>query len=158
MIHLAALVVVLFGLVEAPPLCIGLTPPVTAPTIASFAPSGRYSGHWGIDYAVDDATPVAAAGFGWVSHSGVVAGNRTVTIDHGGGLKTSYSYLDTNQVGRGAVVERGTVVGTVGMLHGGEDPGLHFSVRLDGLYVDPDRYLGCPAYELPAALRLVPVN
>lgn len=139
------------------PACVGLTAPVPDAVVAWFAPVGSYAGHWGIDYETPSDRRVRAAAPGWVSFSGTVAGNRTVTIDHGGGLKTSYSYLDEIWVGRGAYVDSGSVVGTAGRLHFDERSGVHFSTRIDGIYVDPRSLLGCPDYAMPDALRLVPV-
>lgn len=138
--------------------CIGLSTPVSAPVGDGFAPTGTYSGHWGIDYDTESSQVVRAAAAGRVSFSGIVAGNRTVTVDHGGGLKSSYSYLAEAWVGRGASVSMGSALGTSGLLHGLATPGLHFSARIDGIYVDPATLLGCPAFAIPAALRLVPAE
>jgi len=138
--------------------CVGLSAPVAGPVVTGFAPTGTYAGHWGIDYDAEPGQVVRAAAAGWVSFSGIVAGNRTVTVDHGGELKTSYSYLAEVWVRRGAAVSTGSVVGTSGTLHGQETPGLHFSTRIDGAYVDPSKLLGCPAFSIPAALHLVPAQ
>ncbi len=144
------------GVQPAVQACVGLSAPVAASVTEHFAPVGAYAGHWGIDYQTNAGQRVGAAAPGWVSFAGVVAGNTTVTVDHGGGLKTSYSYLDEVWVGRGATVSSGSVVGTSGSLHGGEETGLHFSTRIDGVYVDPAPLLGCPSYTISDALRLVP--
>ena len=61
-----------------------------------------------------------------------MAGNRTITIDHGGGLKTSYSYLETASAGAWRVIA-GEVIARSGMSHGSD--ALHFSVRIDGVYM-----------------------
>lgn len=134
--------------------CVGLGHPVPAPIVRGFAPAGAYAGHWGVDYQVAVGTGVRAAGDGTVTFAGVVAGNSTVTIDHGGGLKTSYSYLAERAVGRGQWVRRGATIGRSG-IHG-ELELLHVSVRVDGGYVDPAGYLGCHAAPPGPALRLVP--
>ncbi len=84
----------------------------------------------------------------------MVAGNRTITIDHGGGLKTSYSYLEERWIGYGSVVSGGQPLGTVGAAHG--DDGLHFSVRIHGEYVDPEPRIRCRPLDLSGAIRLVP--
>lgn len=133
--------------------CVGLRSPVDGPITGSFAPVGRYSGHWGIDLAVEEKSEVRPAAPGFVSFSGSVAGNETVTIDHGGGLKTSYSYLSERLVARGAWVGLGTRVARTGLAHGSE--GLHFSVRIDGLYRDPALVLGCLDLIPADGLRLV---
>ncbi len=90
------------------------------------------------------------------SFAGVVAGNQTVTVDHGGGLRTSYSYLADVLVKRGQRVEGSTTLGTSGVAHGSE--GLHFSVRVGGTYVDPLSIIGCRLSNPSKALRLVPLR
>lgn len=122
------------------PGCAGLQTPVDGPIVEAFAPLGRYAGHWGVDFAVPIGTPVGAAAPGTVTFVGVVVGNRTVTIDHGG-LKTSYSYLVSASTRRGRVVRTGDVIGRSG--YHGERPSLHLSVRVDGVYVDPEPVLTC---------------
>lgn len=137
---------------ESPP-CVGLRWPVAGDVIAPYAPQGRYAGHWGIDIAAGSGSMVGAAASGRVTFAGDVAGNRTVTIDHGGGLRTSYSYLDERSVRAGSWIEPGETVGRSGSPHA--SPGLHFSVRVSGAYVDPLAWLGCQTYEPARALRLV---
>lgn len=133
--------------------CVGLSPPVSGDIVRRYEPSGRYEGHWGIDFRDLDDAIVRAAAAGRVSFSGVVVENRTVTIDHGGGLRSSYSFLDTAGAGRGTFLRRGDQVGRAGP--DGEHGRLHFSVRLDGRYVDPEPLLGCRRSAPSAALRLV---
>ncbi len=106
--------------------CLGLSYPVQGPIVSGFAPVGRYAGHWGVDFSAPAGTQVTASASGRVSFSGNVVGNSTVTVEHGGGLRTSYSYLATRIVFAGQHVGRGAVVGTAGTSHGG----LHFSVRV----------------------------
>ena len=79
----------------------GPQPPVTGEIIRGFAPAGRYAGHWGIDYATPFGSPVAAPYSGLVTFAGSVAGRLSVTIEHGGGLRSSLSYLSTVTVTRG---------------------------------------------------------
>jgi murein DD-endopeptidase MepM/ murein hydrolase activator NlpD len=136
--------------------CAGLTPPVDGPALQAFAPTGRFSGHWGVDWGVPAGTDVRAAGPGRVTFAGFVAGNLTVTVDHGGGLRTSYSYLSTVVVERGEHVSESTSLGTSGAGHG--SPLLHFSVRLGPTYVDPLRIVGCRLAGPAKALRLIPVR
>lgn len=102
-------------------------------------------GHRGVDVAAETGSPVRASAAGVVSFAGSVAGNLTVTVDHGGNLLTTYSFLGSTAVSRGAAVERGTAVGTVGRGHVGSTmpPHVHLSARRDGFYLDPvELYLG----------------
>jgi len=134
--------------------CVGLDRPVSGAVIRVYGPVGRYSGHWGTDLAALPGTSVRAAAGGTVTFAGSVVDNLTVTIAHGGGLKTSYSYLSELAVAAGALVGRGGLVGRSGPSHG--DDALHFSVRVDGVYVNPESMLGCRARGPDTALRLVP--
>ena len=136
--------------------CVGLSPPVDGIVTVPFDPGPGYEGHWGIDYEGDHDGLVQAAAGGTVIFSGRVVYNRVVTIDHGGGLWTSYSYLGHVTVLRGEEVGRGTVVGTVGGDTGHGD--VHLSVRIDGEYVDPLRVMGCLARAPSAGLRLVGIR
>jgi murein DD-endopeptidase MepM/ murein hydrolase activator NlpD len=137
-------------------LCAGLARPVEGPLQRGFAPTGRYSGHWGTDWGVPEGTNIRAAGPGKVTYAGTIAGNMTLTIDHGGGLRTSYSYLSAVMVRRGDHVTEATTLGMSGVDHG--SPALHFSVRIGPTYVDPLAILGCRLTEPSRALRLVPVG
>ena len=121
-----------------------LIPPVDAVVERFFeAPSSPYGpGHRGLDYAVAGGTRVRAAGAGVVSWAGSVAGNLTVTIDHGGGLESTYSILASIEVQRGEVVDEGRFIGSVGHDHESGSGGLHFGVKLNDAYVDPLDYLG----------------
>ena len=133
--------------------CVGLSPPVIGEVVHGFEPTGRYSGHWGIDYEDGEPQQVRAAASGRVTFTGTVAGNLTVSLDHGGGLRTSYSFLDDVLVVRGQWVRRGGVVGEAA---GGFDHGLiHFSVRRSGVYVDPEPLLGCRSRAPGGAVWLV---
>ena len=133
--------------------CVGLRAPVDAELIHGFQPVGRYDGHWGIDFDRPTDPRVRAAASGIVSYAGTVVDNRTVTIDHGGGLKTSYSYLDEIVVRRGMWMSRGAVVGSVGS--DSDHGAVHLSVRIEGRYVDPEPMLGCRLAAPSRALRLV---
>ena len=159
--HFAA-VVIAAALLVAPStggdaeLCAGLTRPLHGPVQREFAPTGRYSGHWGVDWVVPEGTEVRAAGAGTVTFAGTVAGNLTLTVNHGGGLRTSYSYLSVLLVENGDHVAEATTLGASGGGHG--TPALHFSVRVGSAYVDPLRVVGCRFATLSHALRLVPVR
>lgn len=133
--------------------CVGLEWPVSGPVVAGFQPINRYEGHWGTDIGANAGTVVRAAAAGHVTFAGVVVANQTVTLDHGGGLKTSYSYLSETFVVRGQRLRPGDVVGVSGEAHGSES--VHLSVRINGTYVDPVGWFGCHTYQPSRALRLV---
>ena len=136
--------------------CVGLDPPSDGVITYRFEPGPGYEGHWGIDYSGDSDGYARAAAPGYVAFSGTVAGNLVITVDHGGGLMTSYSYLGMAMVTRGLQVARGTVVGRLGPGHLHHD--LHFSARIEGSYVDPEEVLGCQPRSPSVGLSLVPVG
>ena len=76
----------------------GWTWPVTGPVIRGFdLPDDPYgSGHRGIDIAVSVGTTIVAPADGAVSFAGPVGGRLFLTIDHGGGLSSTYSWLTTD--------------------------------------------------------------
>ncbi len=148
------LIALFAALLLVPPVapCSWFLPPVEGRPAAGFAPQGRYEGHWGVDWEVPVGTLIRAVAPGTVTFSGVVVGNRTVTIHHGGGLRTSYSYLSTILVSPGELVARGRAVGRSGLERG--EPRAHLSLRIGAQYLDPLLLLGCRDRSPMAALRL----
>lgn len=130
-----------------------LTAPVDGPVTARFAPTGQYSGHFGVDYATASGSSVRAPASGRVTFAGTVAGMRTLTIEPVPGLKVSLSYLESLAVLQGQWVIGGQVVAAAGAPHG--VPGVHLSTRLDGRYVDPLSQMGCRGTDISRGLRLV---
>jgi len=137
---LAALSLIL-SMIPSAGVCHGLALPLDVVIVAPFAPIGRYEGHWGIDIATPAGSDIAAVGPGTVSFEGSVAGRRSVTIDHGGGIRTSYSYLSGILVTVGESVLEGTAVGTSG-LHDGVSA-FHLSLRRGSVYLDPHVFSRC---------------
>ena len=141
--------------------CYGLALPDDAVIVVPFAPVGRYEGHWGVDIAASGGSGVATVGPGTISFAGSVAGRNSVTVDHGGGIRTSYSYLADISVVVGHSVPIGAVVGTVGV-HG-HQPAFHLSLRIGSTYMDPLVLGHCsavpgPALWLAATSREYPVK
>jgi murein DD-endopeptidase MepM/ murein hydrolase activator NlpD len=142
------------ALVVATSICPAVTAPVDGPIVGRFEPIGRYSGHWGVDYATPVGSEVAAVAAGVVSFAGSVAGRRSVSIDHGRGLVTTVSYLDEVLVPTGAFVERGDPIALSGLAH--DVAAVHLSLRIDGIYVDPFFLFRCRVGDISDALSLVP--
>ncbi len=133
--------------------------PVVGPVTRGFDPpdSPFGSGHRGIDIAAPVGTPVRAATAGTVTFAGPVGGRLFVTVDHGSGLESTYSFLDSIAVRRGDVVSPGQAIARSGTGHaGGNVPALHFGVKLADAYVDPLGYLG--PVEVWRFIRLAPLG
>lgn len=101
-----------------------------------------YRAHLGVDFAADEGTPVFVTAFGTVSsvNEDDFYG-LTVTVDHGGGLKSVYSGLSEAFVEQGEELARGTTIGTVGSSAHCEaalGAHLHFEAKLDGENMDPE--------------------
>lgn len=116
------------------------TPPVAGSVQRGFVPppSPYAAGHRGVDLAASAGEPVAAAMGGVVSFSGGVAGVGWVTVDHGGGLDTTYGPLSPRAVAAGDHVAQGSLLGFIadGAAH------LDWGARLEGEYIDPLTLLG----------------
>ncbi|HUP74580.1 MAG TPA: M23 family metallopeptidase [Acidimicrobiales bacterium] len=125
-------------------------PPVDAPISDSYRPPATSygPGNRGIEYATRPGTAVGASAAGFVAFAGIIAYERYVSIDHEGGVRTTYSYLETIEVVAGQRVARGDVVGEAGDL-------LHFGARRFGLYIDPASLFESTP---PSRARLVPVR
>ena len=118
--------------------------PVVGVVIRGYDPpdSPYGSGHRGIDIAAPIGTPVHSAAAGTVTFAGRVGGHLFVTVNHGGGLVSTYSWLSELRVARNDVVTAGQVIALSGPGHPGVLPAhLHFGAKLDGAYVDPFDYL-----------------
>lgn len=114
--------------------------PIGGAVVREFAPpAARYgSGHRGVDLEAAPGEPVRAALAGTVAFAGQVAGQRWVTLDHGGGLRTTYGVLEALAVAQGERVAAGD---GLGVLAGGADH-LDWGATRDGTYVDPLTLLG----------------
>ncbi|MEO8425020.1 MAG: peptidoglycan DD-metalloendopeptidase family protein, partial [Actinomycetota bacterium] len=133
--------------------------PVNGPVTRGFDPPGSPfgAGHRGIDIAAPVGTLVRAPATGVVSFAGNVGGRLFVTIDHGGGLLSTCSFLSAIFVHKGDLVVQGQGIALSGTGHLGDTtPNVHLGVRLNGEYVDPLDYLS-PA-SVVDLIRLAPIE
>ncbi len=95
-------------------------------------------GHRGVDLRATMGATVASAGDGVVAFAGQVAGRGVVTVDHPGGLRTTYEPVAAS-LPVGAVVRRGERLGVVTGQPGHCSPGtcLHWGLRREAAYLDP---------------------
>ena len=104
------------------------------------AGSGTF--HHGIDIAVNTGAPIVAAKAGRVISSSYhySMGNHVI-IDHGGGIYTVYMHASKLLVSVGQDVSQGQTIALVGSTGMSTGPHLHFSVKLNGQYVNPMNYV-----------------
>lgn len=115
------------------------------------------SRHLGWDLDGDVGDPVRATQGGQV----VLADEHfysggTVILDHGQGLFSLYFHLSAFEVKPGQTISRGATLGRVGKTGRVTGPHLHFSMKIDDVYVDPHALLDLPWSTLlgPAAGRI----
>jgi murein DD-endopeptidase MepM/ murein hydrolase activator NlpD len=101
----------------------------------------RTAGQRGIDIRASPAAEVRAPADGVVHFAGVVVDRPVLSIDHGGGVLSSYEPVETT-LHKGDVVRRGQVIGTLAAGHCASRACLHFGVRIAGEYVSPLLFLG----------------
>jgi murein DD-endopeptidase MepM/ murein hydrolase activator NlpD len=104
--------------------------------------TNRREFHKGIDIATRIGTPVIAPADGLVVHVGK-EGNfgRMIAINHGYNLKTRYGHLSKYRIKKGQHVKRGQTIGEVGNSGRCTGPHLHYEVLLNGVPVNPIRYI-----------------
>jgi murein DD-endopeptidase MepM/ murein hydrolase activator NlpD len=98
--------------------------------------------HYGVDMACPTGTPYYAAHAGTVTIAGWYGGYGIgVKIDHGNGVETVYGHASKIIVQVGQHVEAGQQVGFVGTTGDSTGPHLHFEVNVNGVHLDPMKYL-----------------
>jgi len=108
---------------------------------------GRSSGggfHNGIDYEGKVGEPIYAAADGVINHQNwYYQYGRTVKISHADNFETLYAHMSRFEttLAPGSRVKRGDVIGYVGSTGRSTGPHLHFSVIVDGQFVDPEPYV-----------------
>ena len=121
--------------------------PVSGPITDYFGPresptAGASSNHMGIDIGCSYGVPIAAADAGVVTVAewGESGGNY-VMIDHGNGFVTMYLHNSSLAVSVGDVVSQGQTIAYAGSTGYTTGTHCHFSVFLNGSYVNPLDYL-----------------
>ena len=98
--------------------------------------------HHGIDIANEEGMSIKASADGIVTYSNWEGSyGKLIVVDHGYGFSTRYGHLQRFIVNVGQRVKTGQVIGFMGNTGRSTAPHLHFEVRVNGVPVDPLKYL-----------------
>ena len=98
--------------------------------------------HEGLDISNRSGTVVIASGSGMISDTGTdLSHGKFVVISHGFGMTSRYNHLNKVLVKAGQKVKRGDKIGEVGLTGRTTGPHLHYEVRVNGIPVNPMRYV-----------------
>ncbi|MBE1528591.1 murein DD-endopeptidase MepM/ murein hydrolase activator NlpD [Sphingopyxis sp. OAS728] len=108
--------------------------------------TGAGAMHSGLDFPGPMGTPILAAAPGRVVYVGQKSGyGNVVEVDHGQGILTRYAHLSGFTSKVGAQVAAGEQIAKMGSTGRSTGSHLHFEVRLNGVAVNPRRFLEAKA-------------
>ena len=104
--------------------------------------SGEGEFHTGVDIAAPAGVAIHATGDGIVHSAQAENGyGNAVVIDHGYGFQTLYGHMASFTVTAGQHVEKGQVIGYVGVTGRTTGPHVHYEIRINNTPVNPHKYL-----------------
>lgn len=102
----------------------------------------RKSSHTGLDISAPKGTPIKVIANGTVVFAEDKGSyGNLVKVDHGNGVETWYAHTSKMYVKVGQKVKSGDVIAAVGSTGNSTGPHLHLEVRINGVHVNPQRYL-----------------
>lgn len=117
--------------------------------------SGKWSNHFGTDYAATTGTEIMSTANGTIDFAGRKGGyGKCVIVKHNSTYTTLYAHMSKIKSGiqKGAYVKQSDVIGFVGSTGYATGPHLHYEFWIDGKQVDPYKQ------ELPPAAPLKEEN
>ena len=113
--------------------------PVQGDLISTYGPKDGGLHNDGINIAASRGTAVKAAQSGVVAYvgDGIEGYGNLVLVRHDKGYITAYAHLDSMSVKRGAVLNKGQVLGKVGATGNVKTPQLHFEIRKGTKAINP---------------------
>ena len=103
---------------------------------------GRQKMHRGVDYGAPTGTPIRAVADGTVKYAGRKGANgNLIVLRHANGFVTLYAHLHdiADGIRAGKKVSKKTVIGEVGSTGRSTGPHLHFGMKRNGKYVNPQK-------------------
>ncbi len=98
--------------------------------------------HNGLDIATQKGTPILATADGVVTFAGTKGlMGKLIVIDHGYGMVTRYAHIHKMLKKRGDAVKKGDTIALVGNTGRSTGSHLHYEVHLDGIPVNPAKYI-----------------
>jgi murein DD-endopeptidase MepM/ murein hydrolase activator NlpD len=129
------------------PASLRMAVPVAGPRSGSFGLRRVFNGqarspHSGMDIAAPEGTPITAPLPGRVIDTGdYFFSGQCLWLDHGSGVLSLYAHLSRFDAQLGQDLQTGQTLGAVGATGRVTGPHLHWSVMLNGQYVDPALFL-----------------
>ena len=104
--------------------------------------TGKREFHKGLDISAPRGTPVYAPARGAVTFAGRDGSyGLSIRLKHNSSLSTRFAHLNRIAIKSGQEVTRGELIGYVGSTGRSTGPHLHYEVRLNGVPVNPKRYI-----------------
>ena len=102
---------------------------------------GEVRFHYGVDIAAESGAPIAAFADGKVIAEGETETlGKYVVLLHGH-VESQYAHCSQVYVADGQAVKMGQTIAAVGMTGNATNPHLHFELKVNGVYVNPDYYM-----------------
>jgi len=116
--------------------------PADDPSISGYDYSPEIN-HFGIDVAGDLYDPLYAVDNGVVVYAGWSdwGYGNVIAIDHGNNFQSLYAHLESLNVGCGAFITKGDIIGYMGSTGNSSGPHLHYELILGSGRVNPHHYL-----------------
>ena len=108
---------------------------------------GSYKGHSGVDIdSKNDSKDIYAAADGKVVEVkfGSTGYGYYLIIDHGNGVQTCYAHCSEIFAKEGQEVKAGDLIASMGATGNSTGTHLHFEIRVNGAYANPEKYISSP--------------
>lgn len=98
--------------------------------------------HKGLDIATRKGTPILATADGVVTFAGTKGlMGKLIVIDHGHGIVTRYAHIHKMLKKRGDAVKKGDTIALIGNTGRSTGPHVHYEVHLNGIPINPEKYI-----------------